>query len=108
MTDNIARSVYDQSIQATTSQIMKVLRLIYGEKIPNPVKVTVPDWWINPFYRGTYSVTSRFCTHSKLAQHVGTLHFAGEATSARYAGYLHGGYYSGIKAAKEVITSTTP
>jgi len=105
VTDKIAKSVYNQTVQETTSQIMKVLRLIYGEKIPNPLKVTIPDWWINPLYHGTYSSTSRFCNYVNIAQRVARLHFAGEATSTKYNGYLHGGYFSGIRAAKEVIAS---
>ena len=28
---------------------------------------------------------------------VGGLHFGGEAMSEAYAGYVHGGYYSGIR-----------
>jgi monoamine oxidase len=37
---------------------------------------------------------------------VDSLHFAGEATSDDYIGYLHGGYYSGIRAAREILAGS--
>ena len=106
LTGDLAKMVYNQSVEETTSQIMKVLRSIYGEAIPDPIEVIIPDWWVNPFYRGMYSTpplgfgTSQTKT---LAEPVGRLHFAREATSVRYFGYVHGGYFSGIDVANEII-----
>ena len=103
LTGDLAKMVYKQSVEETTSQIMKVLRSIYGEAIPDPIEVTIPDWWVNPFYRGMYSTPSLGFEAKALAEPVGRLHFAGEATSVRYFGYVHGGYFSGIDAANEII-----
>ena len=86
--------------------IMKGLRQIYGDDIPDPISVTIPDWWVNPLFRGTYSNLPPGLSTAKrlpLLQPAGRLHFSGEATSDKYSGYLHGGYFSGIRAAKEVL-----
>ena len=103
LTGDLAKMVYNQSVEETTSQIMKVLRSVYGETIPDPIEVTIPDWWVNPFYRGMYSTPPLGFEPKTLAEPVGQLHFAGEATSICYFGYVHGGYFSGIDAANEII-----
>ena len=110
LTGDLAKMVYNQSVEETTSQIMKVLRSIYGEAIPDPIGVIIPDWWVNPFYQGMYSTPPLGFEVSQtqaLAEPVGRLHFAGEATSVRYFGYVHGGYFSGIDAANEIIKRKT-
>ena len=47
--------VYEQSLEDTTAQAMKSLRTIYGPSVPDPIGVTIPDWWVNPLFHGTYS-----------------------------------------------------
>lgn len=106
VTGEVAKMVYNQSVEDTTAQIMEALRLIYGNEIPDPVSVTIPDWWVNPLFRGTYSNHPPGFSDaemSALKAPVGGLHFGGEATNEAYTGYVHGGYYSGIEAAKEVM-----
>ena len=109
VTGEVAKSVYNQSTEETTALIMKGLRQIYGDDIPDPISVTIPDWWVNPLFRGTYSNIPpfRFSEIGNLREAVGRLHFGGEATSDEYNGYLHGAYYSGIDAAKEVMKKKT-
>lgn len=106
VTGEIAKKVYDQIGDNTTHQIMQVLRTIYGQDIPDPIGVTIPDWWVNPFFRGTYSNTPLGTGEDELKalkEPAGQLHFGGEATSDAYSGYVHGGYFSGIDVANEVI-----
>ena len=106
VTSEVAKMVYKQSVSETTSQIMKVLRNIYGESTPEPVRVTIPDWGVNPFYYGMFSATPLGVDEEvmgMLSQPVGRLHFGGEATSQKYFGFLHGGYFSGINTANEII-----
>lgn len=87
---------------------MKILRRIYGATVPNPLNITIPDWWINPLYRGMYSnIPPGFgdAQWSDLREPAGKLYFAGEAMCRKYIGYVHGGYYSGIDVAQEVISA---
>ena len=108
VTDEMAKLVYQQSVNETTSQIMKALRLMYGESIPDPLHVTIPDWWTNPLFHGMYTANPIGCngdaTHT-LAQPLGNLHFGGSATN-EYSGFVHGAYFSGIDTANEIITSS--
>ena len=107
VTGDTAKQVYHQSLEETTAQIMKALRVIYGSTgVPDPISVTVPDWWVNPLYRGTYSnVPPGFGDQEMedLQAAEGRLHFGGEATSDKYSGYVHGAYFSGIDVAKQVV-----
>ena len=88
VTGEVAKSVYNQSTEETTALIMKGLRQIYGDDIPDPISVTIPDWWVNPLFRGTYSNIPpfRFSEIGNLQEAVGRLHFGGEATSEEYIG----------------------
>jgi len=91
VTDMMAKHVYEQSIDDITGEIMGVLRLIYGEDIPDPLHVTVPDWWVNPLFRGTYMVNSVGCDEDvaeALAKPVGNVYFGGAATSWEYSGFV--------------------
>ena len=106
VTGEIAKMVYKQSISETTSQIMKVLRIIYGENIPEPVRVTIPDWGVNPFYYGMFSSLHLGVDEEVigvLSQPVGRLYFGGEATNVKYFADVHGGYFSGIDTANKII-----
>ena len=106
VTGDIAKMVYNQTIEDTTSQIMKGLRTIYSQDIPDPISVTIPDWWVNPLFQGTYSnIPPGFGDKDgeDLQEPVGSLHFSGEATNEDYPGYMHGGYFSSIKVAKQVL-----
>ena len=106
VTGEMAKMVYNQTVEETTNQIMKILRTIYGEAIHDPISVTIPDWWLNPFYKGmytTYPVGFQEEEVKILAEPLGRLHFGGEATSYQYSGYVHGGYFSGIDVANEIM-----
>ena len=103
VTDDVARMVYRQPIYETSRQIMAVLRLIFGKDIPDPLDVTIPDWLINPYFRGTYTSAGIGCSNHLISESVSRLHFAGEAAAKKYSGYVHGAYLSGIQTAKDII-----
>ena len=111
VTDEMAKRVYEQSIDDVTDEIMKVLRLIYGEDTPNPVHVTVPDWWTNPLFKGMYTVNSVGCGENvanTLSEPVGNMYFGGAATSYEFSGFLHGAYFAGIDVANKVVAKIKP
>lgn len=97
------------SDQAIIEACMSSLRAIYGKNIPEPIKLLRTGWGQDPYSFGAYS----FCgvgtgeqEVEELAAPVGEkLFFAGEHTSFDYRGTVHGAYWSGLRAAKEVKQS---
>ncbi|BFI29912.1 hypothetical protein AXG93_1988s1270 [Marchantia polymorpha subsp. ruderalis] len=107
VTDDESRRIEQQSDNQTLSEIMDVLRKMYGPTIPMAEEILIPRWWSNRFFKGTFSnwpigVTSR--EFAELQAPIDRLYFAGEHTSADYNGYIHGAYFTGIDAAKSVAT----
>ena len=103
----LADRIVQQPEEETKTELMQVIRNIYGPTVPDPIDVVIPDWKIDLFL-GTYSnspvgVTDE--THRQLAAPVGRLYFSGEATSANYHGFVHGGLFSGYDSADAVIGS---
>ena len=73
---------------------------------PQPVEAVITRWASDPFSRGTYShpgSEARPGDYEKIAQRVGNLFFAGEATSVSYPATVHGAYLSGVRAAAELM-----
>ena len=74
------------------SEVMDVLRAMFPKvTIPEPTAFLFPRWFSDPLYRGSYSTWAP----SFVPQHlinlgapIGSLFFAGEATSVRYYGIL--------------------
>lgn len=103
----LADRIVQQPVEETKTELMEVIRSMYGSTVPDPVDVVIPDWKTDLFL-GTYSnspvgVTDE--THQQLAAPVGRLYFSGEATSADYNGFVHGGLFSGYESADAVIAS---
>ena len=105
VTGRWAESVYSQTTEETQSQIMQVLRKLYGSNVPDPIEITVPDWGVNPAFMGMYSdlPTGYGPYTDDFTSPAGRLHFGGEATNDDFSGYVHGAYFSGIDAANQVI-----
>lgn len=73
---------------------------------PRPVEVRVTRWHDDPFARGAYAVIPPGASSDDLdvlAEPVGPLLFAGEATDWDYRGTVHGAYRSGLRAAREAV-----
>jgi len=87
-------------------RIMEILTKTHGGKpIAHPVKYHITRWRSDPFSRGSYSfmkVGSSMNDVNSLAEPVGRLHFAGEATFV-YPGYTHGAFLSAHREANRII-----
>lgn len=98
----------DEQVQ---EEVMSVLRSMYPNiTLPDPLDFTFPRWHADPLYRGSYSNwPSSFITqhHDNLRANVDRLFFAGEATSQKYFGFLHGAYFEGVHVALEVVRCIT-
>ena len=89
------------------SDAMKTLRAIFGRQIPDPSDFQITRWASDPFALGSYSFNalgSNPGMRNDLAKPVdGRIFFAGEATDRKYFGTVHGAYFSGIRAAMEIL-----
>lgn len=106
VTGKNAEAVYVQSKDKTTADIMVILRKIYGQKLSDPVNVTIPDWGINPYFQGMYSFSRIGYSdqeRKQLGAPIGRLYFGGEATSACCSAFVHGAYFSGIDTANAIL-----
>jgi polyamine oxidase len=96
-------SLSDTQIQ---SEIMSVLSKMYPRNdIPAPLDFYFERWHKNPRFYGSYSnwLPSFFEErHKNVKKRVGRVWFAGEHTSAKHFGFLHGAYIEGQNVAMEV------
>jgi monoamine oxidase len=103
---NDAEQMEKEEDSVIARDLMHHLRIIYGDKIPDPVYYKVTRWHSDPYSYGSYSyikVGSDGSAHYTLAQPVNErLFFAGEATNQQFPGSVHGAYLSGLRVAKEV------
>jgi len=88
---------------------MVPLRRIFGEDIPNPKRTHATKWNVDEFSYGIYSFNKVGHSPSfrkRLKEPIDDkIFFAGEATSSKFWGTLHGAYYSGNGAAMRAIQS---
>jgi monoamine oxidase len=80
--------------------------LLRSLKAPKPIAAVLTRWHDDPFARGAYSVVppgASSADFDALAEPVGPLLFAGEATNRAYRGTVHGAYLSGLRAAREAL-----
>ncbi|MFN8535010.1 MAG: FAD-dependent oxidoreductase [Dehalococcoidia bacterium] len=96
----------DDSIVASA---MDVLRTIFGRGIPAPTATLLTRWGADPFSRGSYSHLppgASGADYDALARPASDrLFFAGEHTSRRFPGTVHGALLSGQRAADEVLAA---
>jgi polyamine oxidase len=82
------------------SEVMGVVRSMFPNvTVPEPTDFFFPRWHTNPLFRGSYSNWGPSFTSQhmdNLRANVGRLNFAGEATSRKYFGFLHGAYFEGL------------
>ena len=87
--------------------IMEQLKSIYGEDIPNPTKMLRTKWKSNKYSFGAYSFvpyTAKSLDFKVFEESINNkIYFAGEHTSIKYRGTVHGAYLSGIREAKKII-----
>ena len=101
-----ARSLEQLSTEDVTEQVMAQLRGMFGNSISDPTGATFTKWHADPFARGSYSHVppgGSMSDYEELAQPVGDrLFFAGEATTRRYPGTVHGALLSGEREAERI------
>ena len=102
-----ARSLEQLSTGDVTEQVMAQLRGMFGNSISDPTNATFTRWHGDPFARGSYSHVppgGSMADYEELAQPVGDrLFFAGEATTRRYPGTVHGALLSGEREAERIV-----
>lgn len=102
-----AGTVENMSDADTVADAMKVLRNIYGSKIPDPTGYLLTRWGKNPYSLGAYSNLAPGASgidYDTLALPVSKrLYFAGEHTHRTYPSTVHGAYLSGDRAASNIL-----
>lgn len=103
-----AREVERMSAAAVRARIFQRLRSARGNaEIPEPLALRVSHWGSDPWARGSYSflgIGASTDDRSTLAAPLaGTLFFAGEATHRDDPSSVHGAWWSGLRAANEIL-----
>lgn len=100
------------SDQEIVSAMILVLRSLFKDQVTEPIGTAITRWGADEYSRGAYSVVHPGATEQlfdALAEPVGRLFFAGEATARANQGTVPGAYLSGVRAAKQlaeqVVTS---
>ncbi|KAG1722008.1 flavin-containing amine oxidoreductase-domain containing protein [Suillus lakei] len=88
-------------------EVMEVLGAMYpNTTVPDPVAFHFKRWHADSLFRGSYSnwPPSFVPGHSENLRALvdKRLWFAGEATSLKYFGFLHGAYFEGLNAGEEI------
>lgn len=100
-----ARALAAMSDEEVVAAAMSVLRTMFGAGIPDPESSLITRWGEDPYALGAYSYLPPGASPDDLdalAEPVGRLLFAGEATSREYPSTVHGAYLSGVRAALEI------
>lgn len=95
----------EEIIAEVTSQLRNVFK---HAVVPDPLETIITRWASDRFTRGSYSYVAAEALpddYKRMAENVGNLHFAGEATCGTHPATVHGAYLSGLRAASEIIES---
>ena len=103
-----AREVERMSDEAVRARIFSRLRSARRNgEVPEPLALRVSHWGSDPWARGSYSflgIGASADDRSTLAAPLaGTLFFAGEATHRDSPSSVHGAWWSGLRAANEIL-----
>lgn len=102
-----ARQTETMSDAQIIDEVMRHLKDIYGNNIPNPTNIVRTKWQSNLNSFGSYSYTAvgtEMQHFDDLAQEINNkLFFAGEHTHIDYFSTAHGAYLSGIREADKII-----
>lgn len=101
-----ARSLETRSDDDVRRALVAVLERIAGERLPAARGLRVARWGSDPFARGSYSyvpVGGDPAAYDAMAEPVGALRFAGEATNRTYPATVHGAYLSGLREARRIL-----
>lgn len=103
-----AYEVENWSDEEVWRRVRKNLVTMFGENVGNKVAMWRSSWAHNPDIGGAYSFAATGSTPDDwealaTAEMDDLLHFAGEHTSQMYRGTVHGAFFSGQRAAREVL-----
>lgn len=102
---NTAKDWEAQSREENIWAMTTILKQLFGDAVSEPVSASVTNWGKDQFSLGSYSVVHPGATAQQfdaLAEPVGRLFFAGEATARLHQGTVPGAYLSGMRAAKQL------
>ncbi|KAK0798782.1 hypothetical protein LTR91_009965 [Friedmanniomyces endolithicus] len=107
MAGHSAHEAETMNTNSMLNDINKRLRKTFAPNVvPAPTEVIVTRWKRDPFARGTYSYVApetRPGDYDYMAEPVGNLHFAGEATCGTHPATVHGAFLSGLRVAADVM-----
>ena len=110
ITDTLADRVLRQTEVQNKEEIIAVFNNAYNLTLqPSDIlTLFLPNWDVDPLFLGSYSnipVGVSDETFAALRAPVGDrLFISGEVTSRNYSGFVHGGLFSGIDTANDVLT----
>lgn len=112
-TGDDARRMEERSDRDARAEVLRLLRLVFGEWLPEARSVRVTRWGKDPFFCGSYSLLppgSLPNGFAALQRPVadGRLWFGGEACHERYSGYLQGAFLSGSETADRMADALCP
>ena len=103
----MARTVETMSDAALVALVMRRMRAARGNRVPEPEAVRTSHWASDPYARGSYSypaIGASGSDRSALARPLeDTLFFAGEATHRDDPASVHGAWWSGLRAARQIL-----
>lgn len=92
--------------QAVRQRWTDILHRAYPNRNIDIQNLKITGWGADPFAQGAYSfvpVGAGAADFEALAAPHGRIHFAGEATIARWHSTVHGAYLSGVREAERVV-----
>jgi len=105
-----ARKADSMSKQELTEDGLEVLKNVWEDNVGEVQHVLRTSWLNDPFTKGAYSfpkVDNSKADFENLAEPLDNkLFFCGEHTNLKYLATTHGAFFSGIRAAKEVIKAS--
>lgn len=102
VTGRFSAEIADLPDAEVQERVMKVLRSMFRD-VPDPIHMIRKHWERDPFAFGSYAhipVDADPADMDILAEPVGRVHFAGEATHREHSGTVHGAMLSGLREAK--------
>ncbi len=104
---NYGLTMENDSENKIGSDIMDILRKMYGNSIPNYARIKVSKWSQDQFARGAYSFANVGASDADFDAFVAPVNdkifFAGEHTIGKYRGTVHGAYISGLRQAERIV-----
>ena len=103
---DFAQSIDNQSDEIILSDVVSILKQMFGDKYLSPKQTHISHWSKDKFFKGAYSFSSDWNNKQyveALAKPIDNkVFFAGEATSLEGQAYVHGAYLSGIREAERL------